>query len=89
MIYIMRRTQLYLDDSLWDALHARARSEKTTISELVRKAVRERYLSDHEERKEAMQAFIGSRKSRPSLVDSVQYIRDLRRGNRLERLQQK
>ena len=44
IIYIMRRTQLYLDDQLWGALHARAQNEKTTVSELVRQAVRERYL---------------------------------------------
>ena len=40
----MRRTQMYLEDDLWSALHARARAEKTTVSELVRNAIRERYL---------------------------------------------
>ena len=49
----MRRTQLYLDDQLWGALHARARTEKTTVSELVRQAVRERYLGDREQRRAA------------------------------------
>ena len=60
MIYIMRRTQLYLDDSLWEALHARARSRKTTISELVREAARERYLNKGDEQRKAMQEFVGS-----------------------------
>src|SRR5215471_6681379 len=63
IIYIMRRTQLYLDDQLWGALHARAQSEKTSVSELVRQAVRERYLGDLDRRREAMQNFVGIRKA--------------------------
>jgi len=86
MIYIMRRTQLYLDDSLWEALHARARSRKTTISELVREAARERYLNNGDEQRKAMQEFVGSRKRPSETPDSVQYIRNLRRSGRLDRL---
>jgi hypothetical protein len=82
----MRRTQLYLDDNLWNVLHARARSEKTTISDLVRRAARERYLGSQEERMEAMRAFVGIRKSDPDAPAAVDYIRNLRRGDRLERL---
>ncbi|MGB8013508.1 MAG: ribbon-helix-helix protein, CopG family [Terriglobales bacterium] len=83
----MRRTQLYLDDDLWNALHARARSEKTTISHLVREAARDRYLGNLEERRRAMLAFVGIRKDRKDLPDSTEkYIRSLRRDTRLERL---
>jgi len=82
----MRRTQLYLDDHLWNALHARARSHKTTVSELVRVAARERYLGGRDELRKAMQEFVGSQKRRSDPVDSVRYIRDLRRGDRLDRL---
>jgi hypothetical protein len=82
----MRRTQLYLDDPLWNALHARARSQKTTISELVRVAARDRYLGRRDEQRKAMQEFAGSQKRRSDPVDSARYIRDLRRGDRLERL---
>ena len=82
----MRRTQLYLDDALWEALHARARSRKTTVSELVREAARERYLSRRDEQRKAMQEFVGSRKRASDTSDSVQYIRDLRRSDRLDRL---
>ena len=57
-MYIMRRTQLYLDDQLWGALHTRAQSEKTTVSELVRQAVRERYIGNLETRRAAMQSFV-------------------------------
>ena len=81
----MRRTQLYLDDQLWGALHARARGEKTTISELVRQAVRERYFGNREQRMAAMQHFVGSRNS-SAVVDSVEEVRSLRRGVRLDRL---
>jgi hypothetical protein len=80
----MRRTQLYLDDQMWDALHARARSRKTTISELVREAVRERYLGGREERMKAMQEFVGIRKE--SSGDSAEYVRSLRRSARIDRL---
>jgi hypothetical protein len=82
----MRRTQLYLDDHLWNALHARARSQKTTISELVREAARERYLGRRDEQRKAMQEFVGSQKRRSDAVDSIRYVRDLRRGDRLDRL---
>ena len=81
----MRRTQLYLDDDLWNALHARARSKGTTISDLVRQATRECYLGKLDERREAMQAWVGVRKDRSELPDSTEYVRGLRRGTRTER----
>lgn len=80
--YIVRRTQLHLDEDLWNALHARARSRRTTVSELVREA----YLGSHDQRRKAMQAFVGIRKERPGNADAVEYVRDLRRGDRLNRL---
>jgi len=85
----VRRTQLYLDDSLWSALHARARSRKTTISELVREAVRAQFPGGREERKMAMQGFVGIRKERQGIPDAVEYVRSLRRGDRLERLSER
>ncbi len=85
-MYIMRRTQLYLDDQLWKALHARARTTGTTISELVRTAARERYLGNLEERRSAMQALVGLRKDRVEFDDSEKYVRRLRRGTRLKKI---
>jgi hypothetical protein len=83
----VRRTQLYLDDDLWNALHTRARREGTTISALVREAARERYLGNLDERREAMLAFVGIRKHRKDLPDSTEeYVRGLRRDTRIERL---
>lgn len=89
MIYIMRRTQLYLDESLWSALHAHARSRKTSVSELVREAVRERYLGNKEKRREAMLAFIGVAKNKTKVRGSTDLVRELRRGSRLERFTDK
>ncbi len=82
----MRRTQLYLDDGLWQALHSHASLQKTTISELVRQAVRQVYSRDMSGRTEAMQAFAGMRKKSSRVPDSTEYIRGLRRGSRFERL---
>ncbi len=82
----MRRTQLYLDEELWNVLHARARSERITVSELVREATRERYLGNRERRIAAMQAFVGIRRQAAEAPDAVEVVRRLRRGDRLGRL---
>lgn len=82
----MRRTQLYLEDDLWAALHAKALLEGSTISELVRVAVRERYMGNLEERRAAMLGIIGLWKDRADLEDSETIIRNLRGGTRLKRL---
>ena len=55
------------------------------MSELVREAVRERYLSGSSRRQEIFRAFAGSRKDRPELADSAKYVRELRQGSRLDR----
>lgn len=86
MLYIMRRTQLYLDDELWAALQVRARLEKSTISELVRLAARERYVGTREQRRAAMLGIAGLWKDRDSLEDTDTMIRNLRKDTREERL---
>lgn len=85
----MRRTQLYLDDDLWRELHARAKTAKTTISELVRKAVRERYAGNFEERRKAMQDVVGIWRDRKDIQSSESYVRKLRKGTRLDRLEER
>jgi hypothetical protein len=82
----VRRTQLYLDDDVWNALHVRARRERTTISELVRRAVRDRYAGSDEKRREAMLRFVGSARRSPGAPDSVELVRSLRKGRRIERI---
>jgi len=64
---------------LWGALDARARREKTTVSELIRQALRERYSDDREQRRTAMQQFVGIRKSHGASADSTEEVRRVRR----------
>ena len=85
MLYIVRRTQLYLQEDLWQALHAQALASGNSISELVRQAVRERYLGKTS-RAAAMRNFVGIRSDRTDMDDSEAYIRELRTDQRLERI---
>jgi hypothetical protein len=91
ILYIVRRTQLYLDDNLWNALHIRARSQRTTVSHLVREAVRDRYLGSRDEQMKAMKEFVGSHKDSGPSSDAVETVRELRRSiapvGRFERLE--
>lgn len=82
----MKRTQLYLDEDVWNLLKTRSRAMNTTISELVRKAVRERYADKLDQRREAMRAFAGIRRDVRHPTGTEAYIRNLRRGRRLERV---
>ena len=77
---------MYLDDQLWGALHALAQRENKTISELVRQAVRERYIGSAEQRLSAMQSFVGIRKSRAGDTNAIEEVRRLRKGSRIDRL---
>jgi hypothetical protein len=82
----MKRTQLYLHEDIWKVLHFRARQQRTSISDLVRQAVREKYGSSAVGRRQAMQALVGMRKDRDDLPDSSAYVRRLRKGKRLRRI---
>jgi len=82
----MKRTQLYLHEDIWKALHIQSRQQRTTISELVRQAVRDKYGSSPASRSAAMQAIVGLWKNRKDLPNSDSYVRRLRTGKRLRRL---
>jgi hypothetical protein len=84
----MRRTQLYLEDDLWAALHAKALLDGATVSELVRVAVRERYMGSLEERRAAMLGIVGLWKDRAGMGDAEAFVRNLRDDDRLERLEE-
>ena len=81
----MRRTQLYIDDDLWGTLRIRSRQAGTSVSNLVRQAVREKYSTGLAGRQQAMKAFAGIWKDRADLADSAAYVRALRKGSRLKR----
>ncbi len=82
----MKRTQLYLNEDIWKALHVRSRQQGTSISELVRQAVRDKYGGSSADRKQAMQALVGMSKDRQDLPDSRTYVRLLRKGKWLTRI---
>src|SRR5687768_446407 len=86
IIYIVRRTQLYLDDDLWENLHKRAKSSGSTISELARVALREKYGIDIERRKKAFEGIIGLWANRTDIGDTDEYVRKLRRDRRSEKI---
>ena len=77
---------MYLDENIWKILEIQSRQTGTSISELVRQAIRDKYLPSPEERRRAMQAVVGLWKDRTDLPDTETYIRQLRRGRRLRRL---
>ena len=81
----MKRTQLYLDEDIWKVLHIRSRQSGTSISELVRQAVRDKYGISPAKRREAMQAWVGIWKDRKDLPSTEAYIRQLRKGGRRRR----
>ena len=81
----MRRTQLYLPEQLWKSLHLRARQRGTSISELVRQAIGEKYGQSPAGRRQAMDALVGLWKDREDIRDSQRYVRRLRKGKRLNR----
>ena len=82
----MKRTQLYLDDDVWEALRIRSRQSGASVSELVRQAVRDKYVGGTANRARAMQALVGVWKGRADLGDAQAYVRKLRRGGRLKRI---
>jgi Ribbon-helix-helix protein, copG family len=75
----MRRTQLYLDDELWGTLRIRSQQAGTSISDLVRQAVREKYSSGLADRQQAMRDFAGIWKDRTDLSRPDAYLRISRR----------
>ena len=82
----MKRTQLYLNEDVWKLLHIRSRQQGTTISELVRRAVRDKYGRSAADRRQAMQGLVGIWRGRRDVADSEAYVRQLRKGKRLRRI---
>jgi Ribbon-helix-helix protein, copG family len=80
----MKRTQLYLPQNLAKILRSESRRSGTSISELVRRAVGEKYGATRR-RREAMLAFMGMWKDRADIRSSSAYVRKLRKGKRLRR----
>ncbi|MBI3014385.1 MAG: ribbon-helix-helix protein, CopG family [Candidatus Tectomicrobia bacterium] len=83
----MKRTQLYLDEEMARTLAALSRKKGTTVSELVRESVREKYLSGKDVDKVALaRQLAGIWKERKDLGDIDQAVRRLRKDTRRKRL---
>ena len=82
----MRRTQLYLDNDLWMALHIYARQTGTTVSEVVRQAAREKLTGQSGGSKDALKAAVGLWADRKDMRRPATYVRSLRKGSRLARV---
>lgn len=83
----MRRTQLYFDEGIFQKLAILSREKKTTISDLVRKAVDKVYgqKSSIKARLKTLQAACGIWKNRTDLPPTDEYVRMLRKDTRLKR----
>ena len=81
MKLMMKRTQLYLDDDMARVLATTSRQRGTTISQLVRECVREKF-----GRKGALDKAVVARqlagiwKDRADLGNSAAFVRTLRKG---------
>ncbi len=83
----MKRTQLYMDESNFHLLTLLSREKKTTISDLVRKAV-ERVYGKRRKRNDflkALEATAGMWKDRKDLPPTDEYIRSIRKDTRMKR----
>jgi predicted CopG family antitoxin len=79
----MKRLPVEIDDDVWKELQSEALQSRCSTSELVRRAVREKYLTT---RKEALLSAIGLWKDRTDLPDTETYVSGLRSDDRLKRL---
>lgn len=82
----MKRTQLYLEEDVWRLLQVLARECNSSVSHLVRQAIREKYCARATKRKEVFQSVVGLWRNRKDLPDSETYVRTLRQGDRLRRI---
>ncbi|MBI2988855.1 MAG: ribbon-helix-helix protein, CopG family [Deltaproteobacteria bacterium] len=83
----MKRTQLYLDEQMARTLAALSRQKGTTVSELVRESVQEKYMSKVDVDKVSLaRQLSGIWRNRKDLEEIDQTVRGLRKGKRLKRL---
>ncbi len=82
----VRRIELYLEVGVWKRLHILARQSGTTVSDLVQRAIREKYTGAPATRREALQSIVGLWRDRTDIADSTAYVRALRKDNRFERI---
>jgi len=75
-----------MDEDIWKVLEIKARETRSTISDLVRAAVREKYLASPIRKTELLKSIAGLWHDRDDLGDTEAYVRRVRRGDRIRRL---
>lgn len=84
----MKRTQLYIDEGLFHRLSALSRERRTTVSDLVRRAIEEVYgrkKNDKDQFLKALKASAGIWKNRSDLPSTEEYVRSMRKSSRWKR----
>lgn len=84
----MKRTQIYLSEAQWRDLSRTARTEGTSVAELIRRAVDATYRTARLDpvAVEAWDALAGMWAGRDDIPEAASYVRRLREDDRLERL---
>lgn len=87
MLYIMRRTQLYLDEAMAKTLAALGRQHGKTVSQLVRESVQARYMNRSGiDKADLARRLAGVWRKRRDLRDIDRVVRRLRSDARSKRL---
>lgn len=83
----MKRTQLYLDESIAKILATVSRQQGTSVSELVRQCIREKFgRKENIDKVELARELGGIWTKRKDLGETAKYVRGLRRDTRRSRL---
>ena len=79
----MKRTQIYLSDDLYFEIKKRSKKSKKSISEIIRKTLRENLMPNKkEEILSSINEAFGLWKNKE--FDTEEYIRSIRKGTRLD-----
>lgn len=82
----MKRTQLYIDETVFKTLEDISHEQMVSISELVRKAIRKVYINEKPADADIiLKKAAGIWKDRKDIPSTEEYIREMRRDTRGER----
>jgi hypothetical protein len=82
----MKRTQIYLTNDEWKAFRQRAKREHTTVSSVIRSQIGRLFLKRPEfDFDRALERAFGLWKDREDISSTEQYLRQIRKGKRLDR----
>ncbi len=76
-----------MEESVWKLLEVLARQSRSSVSDLIRQAVREKYVHTNGNRAEVFRSVAGLWRGRTDLPETATYVRRLRKGRRWTRMQ--